>query len=59
MLALRVSYTAVAMVVVVWLLRSGEPVGGLLIVPALAVWLRRTAESGQLTDLAKRLVKLP
>jgi hypothetical protein len=59
MLALRVTYTAVAMAVVVWLLRSGEPVGGLLIVPALAVWLRRTAESGQLTDLAKRLVKLP
>jgi hypothetical protein len=59
MLALRVIYAAVAMAVVVWLLRSGEPVGGLLVVPALAVWLRRSAESGQLTYLAKRLVKLP
>ena len=57
MLALRIASTVVAMVVMVWLLRSGYPLGGLLIVPAIAVWLRRSAESDQLTRAAKRLAK--
>jgi hypothetical protein len=48
MLALRLAYTAVVMVVVIELLRGGNPVGGLLAVPAAAVWLRREAESGRL-----------
>jgi hypothetical protein len=47
-IALRLLYTAAVMVVVIWLLRSGNPVGGLLLVPAAAVWLRREAESGRL-----------
>jgi hypothetical protein len=34
--------------VVIWLLRTGNPVGGLLVVPAAAVWLRHEAESGRL-----------
>jgi hypothetical protein len=48
MLALRLAYTAVVMVVVIELVRGGNPVGGLLAVPAAAVWLRREAESGRL-----------
>jgi hypothetical protein len=48
MIVLRLVYTAVVMVVVIWLLRTGNPVGGLLLVPAAAVWLRREAESGRL-----------
>ncbi len=48
MIALRLLYTAAVMVVVIWLLRTGNPAGGLLLVPAAAVWLRREAESGRL-----------
>jgi hypothetical protein len=48
MLVLRLAYTAAVMVVIVWLLRTGNPVGGLLVVPAGAVWLRHEAESGRL-----------
>jgi hypothetical protein len=48
MLALRIAFTAVVMVLVVWLLATGHPLGGLLVVPALAVWLRHAAESGRL-----------
>jgi protein-S-isoprenylcysteine O-methyltransferase Ste14 len=48
MIALRLLYTAAVMVVVIWLLRTGNPVGGLLVVPIAAVWLRREAESGRL-----------
>ena len=40
----RVCFTAAVMVVVVWLLRSGMPIGAVAVV-LLAVWLRRTAES--------------
>jgi hypothetical protein len=54
MLVLRVVYTAAVMVVVIWLLRSGNPVGGLLLVPAAAVWLRREAESGRLAARVRR-----
>jgi len=54
-LALRLVYTVAVMALVVWLLRHGNPVGGLLLVPAAAVWLRREAESGRLTDSVRRL----
>ena len=36
MIALRLIYTAAVMAVVIWLLRSGNPVGGLLVAPAAA-----------------------
>ena len=49
MLALRLAFTAVAVALCVWLLASGKPLGGLLIVPVLAIWLRQAAESGRLT----------
>jgi hypothetical protein len=48
MIALRLAYTAAVMVVVIWLLRAGNPIGGLLLVPAAAVWLRKEAESRRL-----------
>jgi hypothetical protein len=47
-LALRLAFTAVVMTIVVWLLATGRPLGGLVIVPLLAVWVRRRAESGRL-----------
>jgi hypothetical protein len=57
-LALRLVYTAAVMVVVIALLRSGNPVGGLILVPAAAVWLRREAESGRLAARARRAFDL-
>jgi hypothetical protein len=48
LLGLRLIYTAAVMALVIWLLSTGRPLGGLLIVPLLAVWVRRTAESGRL-----------
>lgn len=57
MMAVRLLYTAAVMVVVIWLLRSGNPVGGLLIVPAAAVWLRREAESGRLAARMRRTLR--
>jgi len=54
MIMLRLAYTAAVMVVVIWLLRTGNPVGGLLIVPAAAVWLRHEAESGRLATRLRR-----
>jgi hypothetical protein len=54
MIILRLAYTAAVMVIVVWLLRTGNPVGGLIIVPAAAVWLRRDAESGRLAGRLRR-----
>jgi hypothetical protein len=54
MIVLRLLYTAAVMVVVIWLLRTGNPVGGLLAVPAAAVWLRREAESGRLAARVRR-----
>ena len=57
MIALRLVYTLVVMAVVLWLLRTGNPVGGLLIVPAAAVWLRRDAESGRLAARARRALR--
>jgi len=54
MIVLRLAYTAAVMVVVIWLLRTGNPVGGLFLVPAAAVWLRREAESGRLSARVRR-----
>jgi hypothetical protein len=56
MVILRLLYVAAVMVLVVWLLRAGNPVGGLLIVPAAAVWLRHDAESGRLAQRARRVL---
>jgi protein-S-isoprenylcysteine O-methyltransferase Ste14 len=57
MIALRLMYTATVMVVVIWLLRTGNPIGGLFVVPAAAVWLRREAESGRLAARARRALR--
>ena len=54
MIVLRLAYTAAVMVIVMWLLRTGNPLGGLLIVPAAAVWLRHEAESGRLATRLRR-----
>jgi hypothetical protein len=54
MIALRLLYTAAVMVLVIWLLRTGNPVGGLVVVPIAAVWLRREAESGRLAERVSR-----
>jgi hypothetical protein len=56
MIIVRLAYTAAVMVIVVWLLRSGNPLGGLVLVPAAAVWLRREAESGRLAARARRAI---
>ena len=57
MILLRLAYTAAVMVVVIWLLRTGNPLGGLLIVPALAVWFCREAESGRLQARVRRALR--
>jgi len=57
MLVLRLFYAAAVMVVVIWLLRTGNPVGGLLLVPAAAVWVRREAESGRLAARVRRTLR--
>jgi hypothetical protein len=56
MITLRLAYTAVVMAIVVWLLRTGNPVGGLVVIPAVAVWLRRDAESGRLAARVRRAI---
>jgi len=56
MMILRLVYMAAVMIVIVWLLRTGNPVGGLLLVPAAAVCLRREAESGRLARRARRVL---
>jgi hypothetical protein len=56
MVIVRLAYTAAVMAIVVWLLRSGNPLGGLVLVPAAAVWLRREAESGRLAARARRAI---
>jgi len=50
----RFVYSAVVVVAIVWLLRSGNPLGGLVLVPLLAILIRRSAESGRLRRLAHR-----
>jgi hypothetical protein len=57
MILLRLTYTMAVMVAVIWLLRTGSPLGGLVIVPAAAVWLRHKAESGELAAAARRVVR--
>ena len=52
---LRLAYTAAVMALVVALLKTGNPVGGLFVVPVLAMWLRHEAESGRLARLARRV----
>jgi hypothetical protein len=54
MIVLRLLYTAAVMVGVIWLLRNGNPLAGLLLVPTAAVWLRREAESGRLAARVHR-----
>jgi Flp pilus assembly protein TadB len=54
MLGLRIGFTVAVMAVAVWLLLTGRPLGGLLIVPLVAIWLRRAAESGRLTRFSQR-----
>jgi len=44
----RLVYTVVVIVIVVWLPRAGNPLGGLVVVRAAAAWRRRDAESGRL-----------
>ncbi len=51
MLGLRIGFTVAVMAVVVWLLLTGRPLGGLLIVPLVAIWVRRSAESGRFGKL--------
>jgi hypothetical protein len=47
MLLLRVSLTLAALATVVWLLRTGQPLGAAVLFAA-AVWARGAAESGRL-----------
>lgn len=56
-IVLRLVYTSAVMVLIIWLLRTGNPVGGLLLVPAAAVWLRREAESGRLAARVRRALR--
>jgi hypothetical protein len=44
-------------VLVVSLLRTGNTLGGLLVVPATAVWLRQEAESGRLATRLRRALR--
>ena len=57
MILLRLVYTIAVLAVVIWLLRTGSPMGGLLIVPAAAVWLRHKAERGELAAAARRAIR--
>ena len=57
MLGLRLVFTAVVLVLVAWLLLDGKPLGGLLLLPLLAIWIRRSAESGRLARFARRLAR--
>ena len=51
---LRLFYTAAVTVLIVWSLKSGRPLAGLLIVPAAAVRLRHEAESRRLVERFRR-----
>jgi hypothetical protein len=57
MLGLRIAFTVAVIGVVVWLFSTGRPLGGLLIVPLVAIWLRQAAESGQLSRFAGRFAR--
>jgi hypothetical protein len=54
MLVLRLAFTLVSVAVMIGLLRAGNPLGGLVIVPLLAVSLRRAAEDGRLNQFTSR-----
>jgi hypothetical protein len=56
MLALRAGFALGVMAIVVWLLRSGQPFGGLVVVVT-AVWLRQEAESGRLARFGRRFAR--
>jgi hypothetical protein len=58
MILVRLAYSAAVMAIVLWLLETGRPVGGLLIVPLAAVRLRHEAESGRLVKRVRQTVKL-
>jgi hypothetical protein len=53
MLALRLAFTAAVMTVVIGLLTTGRPLGGLVIVPIIAIGIRRAVESGRVTRFVK------
>jgi hypothetical protein len=57
MIVVRLLYTAAVTVLVIWLLRTGNPLGGLLLVPAAAVWLRKEAESGRLAARLRQVLR--
>jgi Flp pilus assembly protein TadB len=57
MIALRIAFTVAVMAIVVWLSSTGHPIGGLLIVPFFAVWVRRAAETGRLARFARRFAR--
>ena len=57
MIVLRLAYTAAVTVLVISLLRTGNTLGGLLVVPATAVWLRQEAESGRLATRLRRALR--
>jgi protein-S-isoprenylcysteine O-methyltransferase Ste14 len=57
MLMVRFIYTAGVMTLVLWLASSGNPFGGLVVVPILAVLVRRSAESGRLNRVGKRIAR--
>ena len=43
MLLVRIAFAAIVMVVVIWSLSTGKPLGGLVLVPLFAILLRRAA----------------
>jgi hypothetical protein len=57
MIVLRLLYTAAVMVLAIWLLRTGNPLGGLLLLPVAAVLLRREVESGRLAARMRRALR--
>ena len=44
-MALRLAFTLGAVAIMMWLLVTGHPLGGLVIVPLLAIWVRQRFES--------------
>ena len=54
MFIVRLAYTLAVMAAVVALASNGQPLGGLVIVPLAAVWLRGMVESGRPAALARR-----
>jgi hypothetical protein len=44
-MAVRLAITTLAVAAMIWLLAAGYPLGGLVIVPLLAIWIRKRLES--------------